>query len=281
MEVYESHKMEDPRLPFILHSFHYEKGEALPFSNWHENIELLYFTKGQAIVTINAQRISVRKGEIAVVNANSLHGILATEPCHFYCLIVDRSFCLSNYFDTSQIHFSPFVTDPELCALIDSFVDEYDERQFPYRVQLLRATALRILSLLSANHSTEEKETDGDSFLFSSIKNALRYIHANSHRKISLDQLSEASGLSKYYLAREFHRITGFTVIAYINHLRCEKAKRMIVENKMSIASIARECGFQNASYFTRSFLASVGTLPSHYRDEALATENQKKRTKS
>ncbi len=279
MEIYESHKMEDPRLPFILHSFHYGRGEALPFSNWHENIELLYFTKGKAIVTINAQRISVKKGDIVVVNANYLHGIVATEPCHFYCLIVDRSFCLANHFDTSRIQFSPCVKDTELCALIDSFVDEYNNRSFSYRVQILRATGLRICSLLCGNHSTMEEEPDGDSLLLSSIKKTLSYIHANSHRKISLDKLAEVSGMSKYYLAREFHRITGYTVVSYINHFRCENAKRMLVENEMSIAAIARACGFPNASYFSRSFLSIVGILPSQYREEALTTE-QKQRTK-
>lgn len=279
MEIYESHKMEDPRLPFILHSFYYQKGEVLPFSNWHENVEFLYFTKGSAIVTINAQRLSVQEGEIVVVNSNYIHGIMATEPSHFYCLIVDRSFCLANYFDTNRIQFSPLIKDPELCTLIDGFVDEYNDLDFPYRIQLLRSDGLRILSLLCAKYSTTEKEPDRDSLLFSSIKKALGYIHANNHRRISLDKLSEISGLSKYYLAREFHRITGYTVISYINHLRCENAKRMILENKLSIANIALECGFQNSSYFSRSFLSIVGMLPSQYKDLVLSNE-KKKRTK-
>ncbi len=270
MEIYESHKMENPRLPFIFHSYTYQKGESLGFGNWHENVELLCVTEGLARVSINGRSYSLQKDEIAVINAHELHDILAIEDMHFYCLIVDRSFCLSNHFDPSRLQFETLVRDGEIVSLIRLLAEEYGKETLPFRVQLLRATTLRIMGLLCGGYSKEEKEALADTALFSAIKKTLGYIHAESQRKLTLDRLSEVAGLSKYYLAREFHRMTGYTVVSYINRVRCENAKRMMAEGKDSILAISRACGFPNASYFTRTFSSIVGMRPAEYRSEIL-----------
>ncbi len=274
MEIYESHKMENPRLPFIFHSYTYQKGESLGFGNWHENVELLCVTEGCAKVRINGQSHALQKDEIAVINAHELHDILADEDMHFYCLIVDRSFCLSNHFDPSRLHFETLVRDREIVSLIHTLAEEYGNDSLPYRVQFLRSTVLRIMALLCERYSREETESLADTALFSAIKKTLGYIHAESHRKLTLDRLSEVAGLSKYYLAREFHRITGCTVVSYINHVRCENAKRMMMESKLSILAISRACGFTNASYFTRIFSSVVGMRPVEYRSALVNMEN-------
>jgi AraC-like DNA-binding protein len=273
VEIYESHKLEDPRLPLILHSFHYKKDEALGFSNWHENVELLCPTSGRATVSANGVRFTVEAGEIAVINANHIHDILANEELHFYCLIVDRAFCLSNHLALDRLQFRPLIRDPELFALVTEAAAEYEERERPFRPSLLRATVLRIMSLLAMRYSTEEKGSDSDSALLSAVKRTLGYIHAHVGERLTLDRLAEEAGLSKYYLAREFHRVTGYTVVSYVNHLRCENAKRLLVESKASILSIASDCGFPNASYFSRTFAALTGTLPGEYRKKALSEQ--------
>ena len=267
MSVYEKHIMNEPRLPFIFHSYNYDlTGVSSSNGNWHENIELLYFTEGRATVRSNELIMNVEAGDIAVINPNCIHDIVAKEKMHFYCLIIDRAFCLANYFDTNLITFSPKVTSPELSALFCEIASEYENLGSPYRIQSIRANVLKLMSELCKNHSSVTDKPYSDSRLLSSIKLALGYISSQFQNHLTLDMISEKAGISKYYLAREFHRITGYTVISYINQVRCEKAKQLLAENELTIESIANACGYSNFSYFTRTFTSVVDMRPSEFR---------------
>lgn len=267
MSVYEKHIMSEPRLPFIFHSYNRQKrGITAGVGNWHENLELLCFTKGSATVTSNELRIEVNAGDIAVINPNCLHDIFAHEETHFYCLIVDRSFCLANHFDTNLITFAPKLTDSDIYALICEIAEEYTGKDRPYSVQTIRADVLKTLSLLCRRYSEPITKPQTDTHLLSSIKLAMGFISNEYQKPITLDMIAEKSGLSKYYLAREFHRITGYTIVSFINQVRCEKAKLLLAEKEQTIESIANICGYSNFSYFTRTFTSVVGMRPSEYR---------------
>ena len=266
MSVYEKHIMSDSRLPFIFHSYnHHKRGITAGVGNWHENIEILCFTKGSATVTSNELRIEVSKGDIAVINTNCLHDIFAHEDTHFYCLIVDRSFCLANHFDTDLITFLPKIKDEEIYSLILSIAKEYSEKDSPYAIQSIRADALKALSLLCRRYSERIARPQTDTHLLSSIKLAIGFITSECTRPLTLDMIAERAGLSKYYLAREFRRITGYTIVCYINVARCENAKRLLSEGNSTVEGVAHACGFSNFSYFTRTFKKTVGMLPSEY----------------
>ena len=272
MSSYEKHLISDPRLPFIFHHYIYPKNwcpSALGTSgggNWHENIEILHFVSGSATVICNENRFEVRKGDTVVVNTNFLHDILTSQPIEFYCIIIDRSFCLANHFDTNDIFFEPLIQDPALTELIISFAQEFKSSEAPYRIQALRATALSIMALLCKNHIRPSNSDHTEEHLLSSIKLALGYIYTEIEKPLTLDRIATEAKLSKYYLAREFHRITGYTVVSYINRVRCDNAAKLLTQSNQTIESIARSCGFSNISYFTRTFKKTIGMLPREYR---------------
>ena len=66
----------------------------------------------------------------------------------------------------------------------------------------------------------------------------------------------------KFTLAKEFRKITGQTVITYLNGYRCRQAAALISDGA-SVAGAAYECGFESASYFTRLYKTVTGSLPS------------------
>ena len=226
----------------------------------------MYFTKGSATVTSNEKRFEVNAGEIAVINSNCLHDIIAKESLHFYCLIIDRSFCLANYFDTNLTVFKSCIKDTELTSIMKDIAYEYENPDSPFRAQAIRASVLKLLAILCRRYSSTEDKPRSDTRLLSSVKLAMGYISSEYKNDISLDTIAAKAGISKYYLAREFHRITGMTIVGYINLFRCEKAKQMLKENELSIESIAYACGFSNFSYFTKTFSKIEGIRPSQYR---------------
>ena len=67
--------------------------------HWHEEIELLYFTKGSAVISCNLQEESVKQGDILFINGKELHtGILSKADSHYYCIHIDTRF-FSNFIE--------------------------------------------------------------------------------------------------------------------------------------------------------------------------------------
>lgn len=266
MSIYETHMMPDPQLPFIFHNTCLSTSFVLQNENWHENVEILCFIDGEGIVTSNEHRMKVRAGDIVVINANCIHTILCEKKIHYYCLIVDRSFCLSHHFDTNRICFDLQLRDAQISEQFELLAQEWNAPDEAYRVQTISAYVLRLMAILCRRYSNPDSEPFADSHLLCCIKRAIGYIRAESDRDLSLDEVAARVGVSKFYFAREFRKLTGYTVVSYINLIRCENAKRMLSATRKSIGEIARACGFSNQSYFTRIFLRNVGMIPSRYR---------------
>ena len=88
------------------------------------------------------------------------------------------------------------------------------------------------------------------------------YIQKNFADKLTLDSLAENVNVCKNHLAREFKKYTRITIVEYINSLRCKNAQ-MCILNGESIATAAVVSGFDNLSYFSRTYKKHIGFLPS------------------
>ena len=94
----------------------------------------------------------------------------------------------------------------------------------------------------------------------------LQYIHTHYAEPITLDQLASLEHISKSYLSRLFKQQTGQTVIAYINSLRIETAKRLLTATRANVNEIAYQVGFESPKYFYRAFRTLTGDTPAGFR---------------
>lgn len=85
-------------------------------------------------------------------------------------------------------------------------------------------------------------------------------------RPCSVAELARAVGTSRRQLERIFMEHTGESPAAYWRRLRLNQAKRLLASSSASITQIAQDCGFSDASHFTRSYKDSFGELPGRYR---------------
>lgn len=93
------------------------------------------------------------------------------------------------------------------------------------------------------------------------------YVRENFHRDISIKELAQSAFLSVSALERRFKKHLSKTPKQFINEVRLENARRMLIESKLPIVEIAYRCGFSEHSYFSRQFKALFGLLPSHIRE--------------
>lgn len=264
--VYESHIMQNPKLPFYFHiNTHLSSSKhEYAFSNWHDNIELIYCTHGKGLITLDTEEIFFSKGETVVINANVMHRILPADEVKYHCLIIDRYFCKSNDIDTDRLHFRTKFQDEKIAESFAKLEHLYIRDNDALKIAKIRKCVLDIMIRLAENYLCDEsnyaipKEKTG----IDRIKSAIVYISENLSEKLELEKISAHAGVSKYHFSRQFKAITGLTVIEYINNCRCKYAKQLIEEG-LPVSEAAERSGFENMSYFTKTFKKYIGRLPS------------------
>ncbi|MDR1904551.1 MAG: AraC family transcriptional regulator [Treponema sp.] len=92
------------------------------------------------------------------------------------------------------------------------------------------------------------------------------YIHTNYQTPLSLDIIAERFFISPYYLSHQFKKITGFTMIHYIQMTRVQNAQQLLLYTEMKVKDITEQCGFTSFSQFNRVFKKFCYFSPLEYR---------------
>ena len=98
------------------------------------------------------------------------------------------------------------------------------------------------------------------------------YISDHFQETLSLDSLAEQFYISKYYLSRSFHEVTGFGINEYINILRVKKAQSLLETTTLSVSEIASRTGFESITYLGRVFKKYQHVTPAQYRKSLTST---------
>jgi YesN/AraC family two-component response regulator len=104
------------------------------------------------------------------------------------------------------------------------------------------------------------------------LKRVLDYIAANMAADISLKQLAAVAGMSAHYFAELFRQSTGCAPHRYVLSQRIQRAKERLRDPGISVIDAGLDAGFQNPSHFARTFRKLVGTSPSRYKSDVLAS---------
>lgn len=92
------------------------------------------------------------------------------------------------------------------------------------------------------------------------------YLAANYQQKFSLTDVAARFYLSPYYLSRLFRRVTGQSIVDYINGRRIEAAQHLLETTDLNISAVAEQTGFASAAHFRRVFREMMGVGPLQYR---------------
>ena len=98
------------------------------------------------------------------------------------------------------------------------------------------------------------------------VRECRDYIQTHMSNPINVGVLAEQFGYTPYYLSRKFKSETGTSITRYIDSVRIEKAKVLLISTQDSIADIASSLCYCSGSYFGESFRRAVGVLPGEFR---------------
>ena len=101
------------------------------------------------------------------------------------------------------------------------------------------------------------------------IRRAREYLDENLSDKVTLDELAEAVGITRFRLLRAFKRTLGLTPHAYQLQARVRAAHGM-VWRKVPLAEVAVVTGFSDQAHLTRVYKSIMGATPGQYRAAGL-----------
>ena len=98
------------------------------------------------------------------------------------------------------------------------------------------------------------------------LRMVLAYIDAHLAEALTLQDLAQVAHLSAYHFAHMFKQSTHMSPHQYVLQRRLQQARDLIRSSNEPIIDIALQCGFGNASHFSRRFKQHFGILPSQLR---------------
>lgn len=219
----------------------------------HPYIELMYFLEGKGTLEVSGTRMSVSLFDTVVYPARWEHQEAASAER------LREIICL--WIELPELGLEePIQLHDEENRMFTLFRAIHREAKRERPEPLLLEYFLKIL--LTEILRSDKQAISGEGF----VNHVLQYLHTNYTQRITLGQLSEMEYVSKSYLSRQFKKRTGMTVIGYINALRIEMAKGLLISSDTNVNEIAYQVGFESPKYFYRTFRALVGESPAAFR---------------
>ncbi len=99
------------------------------------------------------------------------------------------------------------------------------------------------------------------------ISKSVFYIRTHYEKQISIEDIAEYIGLSKYYFIKKFKEHMHMPPLQYLTKTRIEQAFRLLTQTEMPIKAIAEKVGYADANYFHKVFKKAVGVSAGQFRE--------------
>lgn len=282
----------DALLPFAVY------GTYMPFLyasyplHCHEELEVVYVDCGHCRYTVSGQDIDLKFGDILVMMPWALHSFRIAEEGQYFLAstyLISLQMVGTNAVDIcSSRYFAPMLSGrcSDYCLITmdnpcHSFFRQIIEQMFnaymdrsPYFELKLKSLVSDLLFGLLHHHCIQLYEKPLEGHDVKTVRRVVDYIAEHYGENITLAKLADVISMSETGLSRLFRNITGMSCIDYVIEYRMSKAMSMVRFTDKPIIEIAYDVGFNNISYFNRTFKKHFNQTPSHCRKESTAEGN-------
>ncbi|MBE6581946.1 MAG: lipoate--protein ligase [Ruminococcaceae bacterium] len=268
----ETHMLSHRALPFVFHT-DCVINSPQHHANKHKELEILMCISGSGTVYSDMKAIQLVPGEMAVINTNRIHYSTTESEFRYHCLIIDNDFLYSIGIDTDEVCFEDKIASPCFSELFDKICIEW-HRDDKFKSVIVKSIVAELCVRMCRDHIVRDTNNEKESKILKKIKYSINYIKQNFRRDLSLEEVSDAAGLSRYHFCREFKKSTGLTPVEFINRTRCEFAKELLESKKYTIAEISDMSGFVTPAHFSKTFKGIFGVHPSEHLKRAKQSQN-------
>ena len=290
----------DAMLPFMVHSVETSPlwEERVP-CHWHEELEFLYIRKGNVQFQVDDRNYNAKEGDFLFLLPNQLHAMQAEVGSEVAFEAIDFLpeflYCYQNDI-LQQKYFTPIFSGEillrefysgeeagqrEAYALLEETGSIFRQKEPGYELRI-KGKVYEIFSWLFT-HGAEKGQNRVKDDNVERTRDILKYLQKNYEHSVTLEELSRQFQISTGHMCRLFKKITGYSIVEYLNHYRVRVSAELLRESGLNVGEIAGQVGFNNISYYNKLFHQDMHQTPTQYRaasagTEAPEAENMRKR---
>ncbi|MBE6961633.1 MAG: AraC family transcriptional regulator [Ruminococcaceae bacterium] len=248
----------------------------MPF-HWHREWELLHIIEGSFRLHIEDDEYLAQAGDVLLVNGGALHGGMPTD-CTYECLVFDLR-GLFRGIEIAKKDLRPFYQqtlipnrfissagEPAFCRMVEAYMCALRSGQ--YRELETIGFLCRFFAMIHKERLyvrvQDSKLTPANRI--HQIKSVLEYIETHYSDPLQLESMARIANMNPKYFCRVFHSIIGRSPMDYVNYYRIERAAYLLINSSLPVTTVGLECGFSEASYFTKVFQKYKNITPKQYR---------------
>jgi len=246
----------------------------------HNAMEIIVPVEGWYNVYSPTDKFHLDPGDIIIIPPNELHRLESPNTGSRFIFLFDVSFMTSLKGFTS---IDPLIKD---CLLItpSEYGQIYNEL-YQLLVQIrteyftgshfnelsIHSHLLNFFVLLGQDHLNRVDMYSGLNSLMQKeymqrFNNVLTYINEHFAEDLTLEDVADCSGFSKFHFTRLFKKYTDTTFYEYLVYRRIQEAEKLLADADMTITDVALYSGFSSISTFNRTFKQKKNCTPREYR---------------
>jgi AraC-like DNA-binding protein/mannose-6-phosphate isomerase-like protein (cupin superfamily) len=250
----------------------------------HDYIEVNYVYNGELQQTVGGKPITLKKGELLLLNQHIEHEIKACgnedivinfiiRPAFFDFIFsflssenIVSDFLLSSLYNNTQNGQFLYFKVSEVKEIQDLIGKMIREIMYPTALSesaIKLYMGLFMIELIKNSDRVERKEEASNTHYL--VVESLKYIEAK-YKEASLYELAGQLNQSHYGLSKTIKKATSRTFKDLLQERRLEKAKELLEGTNLPIATIVEQVGYDNISYFYRIFKGKYGQTPKEFR---------------
>jgi two-component system response regulator YesN len=94
----------------------------------------------------------------------------------------------------------------------------------------------------------------------------IKYIDFNYPENLRLESIAPLFGYNSSYLGKIFNKKMGMNFNSYLDYIRIENSKKLLLKKELKVYEIAEKVGYKNVDYFHKKFKKYVGESPAEFR---------------
>lgn len=274
-----------PSFPLACYRHDGETVNTVPW-HWHDELETVLVRQGRVAVSVEGESRELGPGEGCFIAAGALHhvwreggGAVDLHSMVFHPRLVGGS--VESVF--WQDYLQPLLSGAaNRCVWLSERApwerDALEAMERAWRACgeeppgfefLAREGLSRLVFLLSAHRPAAKKAPsekalrDGER-----IRVMLRFIQEHYGEELTAARIAQSAAVSESECLRCFKSMIGATPIQYVKQLRIQRAAELLESTAEKVSDIGAACGFQEMSYFARTFRELKGKTPRQYRLE-------------
>ncbi len=264
--------------PYEFHHIEMDHPRYIMIYHWHVEFEIIRILKGTLLVTLDEKSFRAEAGDVIFIHGGVLHSGIPEDSCVYQCIVYDLnsllrgSTVITPYLqkvaqqEIMVFHHLTKAQQEAIFAVNDIF-DAFEENRDGYQMTVI-GQFYHFFGIVFGNHYYLESITRArrDYRRVIQLKQVIDYIEKNYARHITLEELSGAVSMSPRYFCRFFSEMTHQTPMDYLNRQRIEQACFQLAATDDSITEVAYKSGFNDLSYFIRTFRKYKGVTPGKYK---------------